>query len=155
MIKLVDISSELSVLIFAISLMIGLTGYLITNVSPGGFVVPGSLVVSALEGPGSLITIAAVAVATAVALYGLNRVTILYGKRLFALTLCISTVLGAVAFLALHLTYPGLFPGDALGFLTPGLLVYQARRQGLGMTLRTTGSVTAATATFALILLAV
>lgn len=149
------LSSEMSVIIFAVSLLIGLLVYLKTNVSPAGFVVPGSIVISALEGPGSLITIAAVAVATFASMKVIERFTILYGKRLFAMTLGVSTILGSVAFVSLHTVEPELFPGDALGFLVPGLITYQLMRQKTKQTFAVSAAVTALTGTVALILLAV
>lgn len=149
------LSSEMSVAIYAISLFIGLFVYFKTNISPAGFVVPGSLVVAALEGPGALVTITAVAGATYGTMKLMNKYTILFGKRLFAMTLGVSTLLGTVAFLALHADFPGYFPGDALGFLVPGLIVYQLLRQSTKRTFAVSAAVTAATGAIALICLAV
>lgn len=150
----VDISSEMSAIVFAFSLLFGLGYYLVTTVSPGGFVVPGSLVVSAMEGPASLLTVLVVSLFTFGLMKLLERHTILYGKRLFALALVLSTLFGFVAFMALHVKVPELFPGDQLGFLVPGLIVYQLMRQTAKSTLTATGVVTAATATTAVLLLA-
>lgn len=150
------ISSEMSVVIFSISLLVGLVAYLLTNCSPLGFVVPGSLVVSALEGPASILAIAGVAVLTWLTITIIDkRFAIIYGKRLFALTLGTSTILGTAAFLALHRSEPALFPGDALGFMVPGLIVYQLKRQKFGKSLAVTAVVTAITGTFALAMLAI
>jgi poly-gamma-glutamate biosynthesis protein PgsC/CapC len=151
----IDLSSDLSAVVFAFSLLFGLAYYLLTNVSPGGFVVPGSLVVSALEGPASLFTICGVAAVTWALMKVIERYTILYGKRLFALALCLSTVFGLAAFESLHVAVPTLFPGDSLGFLVPGLIVYQLMRQNTKATLLSTTVVTAATTTVAVALLAI
>lgn len=150
----VDVPSQLSAIVFAFSLAFGLGYYLVTNVSPGGFVVPGSLVVSLLEGPASLITILGVASLTYGIMKIIERFTILYGKRLFALALLLSTVIGLFAFELLHVEVPSLFPGDSLGFLVPGLIVYQLMRQTAKATFISTGVVTAATMATALALLA-
>lgn len=150
----VDIPSQLSAIVFAFSLAFGLGYYLVTNISPGGFVVPGSLVVSALEGPASLITVLGVSALTFGTMKAIERYTILYGKRLFALSLLLSSVFGLVAFESLHVEVPSLFPGDSLGFLVPGLIVYQLMRQTAKATFIATGVVTAATAATALALLA-
>lgn len=149
------LSSEMSVAIYAISLFIGLFVYFKTNISPAGFVVPGSLVVAGLEGPGSLVTITSVAALTFASMKILNRVTILYGKRLFAMTLGMSTLYGTVGFVTLHTIEPALFPGDAIGFLVPGLIVYQLLRQSTLKTFAVSAGVTAATGVIALICLAV
>jgi hypothetical protein len=149
------ISSEMSVAIFAISLFIGLFVYLKTNISPAGFVVPGSLVIAALEGPGSLVTITLTALATYGAMKLIEKKTVLYGKRLFAMTLGTSTLIGTIAFGALHTRYPDFFPGDALGFLVPGLICYQLLRQSTKKTFAVSAGVTAATGAIALVFLAV
>ncbi|MET0698960.1 MAG: poly-gamma-glutamate biosynthesis protein PgsC/CapC [Mycobacterium sp.] len=151
----IDLSSDLSAVVFAFSLLFGLAYYLMTSVSPGGFVVPGSLVVSGLEGPASLLTICGVAAITYGLMKVIERFTILYGKRLFALSLVLSTVFGLIAFEALHVSVPNLFPGDSLGFLVPGLIVYQLMRQNTKSTLISTAVVTAATTTVAVALLAI
>lgn len=151
----VDISSEMSVIVFAFSLLFGLGYYLLTSVSPGGFVVPGSLVVTALEGPASLLTVLGVTAVTWGIMKLLERFTILYGKRLFSLALVLSTLIGFIAFMGLHVKVPALFPGDQLGFLVPGLIVYQLMRQTARATLTATGVVTAATASTAVVLLAI
>lgn len=149
------LSSEMSVAIYAISLFIGLFVYFKTNVSPAGFVVPGSIVVAALEGPGSLVTITVVAIATFGTMKLINRFTILYGKRMFAMTLGVSTLIGSIAFVTGHRSYPEFFPGDALGFLVPGLIVYQLLRQSTKKTFAVSAAVTAATAAIALLCLAI
>jgi hypothetical protein len=149
------LSSEMSVAIYAISLFIGLFVYLKTNISPAGFVVPGSIVVAALEGPGSLITIALTAMATYASMKLIEKFTVLYGKRLFANTLAVSTGIGGTAFMLLHRDYPDFFPGDALGFLVPGLIVYQLLRQSPKKTFAVSAAVTAATGAIAVICLAV
>jgi hypothetical protein len=149
------LSSEMSVGIFCIGLFIGLFVYSKTNISPAGFVVPPSLVIAALQGVGSLITIAAVTALTFFTMKLLKRFVVLFGKRLFALCLGISTLYGTVAFAALHTVEPELFPGDALGFLVPGLIVYQMLRQTTLKTFAVSAGVTAATGVIAVGLLAI
>lgn len=149
------LSSEMSVGIYALSLFIGLAVYAKTNISPAGFVVPGSLVVAALEGVGSLVTIAAVTALTYGTMRLLMMVTILFGKRMFAMTLGVSTLYGTVLFASLHTVEPELFPGDALGFLVPGLIVYQLLRQSTLKTFAVSAGVTAATGVIAIALLAI
>lgn len=149
------LSSEMSVGIYAISLFIGLWVYSKTNISPAGFVVPGSLVIAALEGVGSLVTIASVTALTYGTMRLLKKVTVLFGKRLFALTLGISTLYGTIGFASLHTVEPELFPGDALGFLVPGLIVYQMLRQSTLKTFAVSAGVTAVTGVIAIGLLAI
>ena len=58
-----------------------------------------------------------------------TRLMILYGKRLFAVTIGFGVLVQVSTFLALHHQAPYLFPGDALSFVAPGLIVYQLVRQ--------------------------
>lgn len=136
------ISSETSALILGITAICALICYLKTNLSPGGLIVPGVLVLTALEGPLSLITTVA---ATALC-YGLvhaaTQSMILYGKRLFVTCLITSLMIELLAFMLFHKSVPEMFPHDTLGFLVPGLMSYQFFKQKIGPTLVSTSVVT-------------
>lgn len=135
------ISSETAALILGITAICALVCYLRTNLSPGGLIVPGVLVLTALEGPLSLAT---TVVATATC-YGLvlaaTKYTILYGKRLFVTSLITSLLIELTAFMLLHKHVPEMFPHDTLGFLVPGLMTYQFFKQKIGPTLVSTSVV--------------
>jgi gamma-polyglutamate biosynthesis protein CapC len=145
-----DLSSELSAVIVAAGLLFGLVGYLITNVAPAGLMVPGCVVLTALEDVRSLVTITIVTIVTVGLIKVLQRITILYGKRLFAVTMLVSSVLSLGAFLALHVRYPFLFGGDTLSFLVPGLMSFQLVRPRALQTLAATAVVTCGTGAAAL-----
>ncbi len=136
------ISSETACLIMAFTVVLALIMYLKTNLSPGGMIVPGILVLSALEGLPSL----AVTTVTTVAVWGLVKIlmkfTILYGKRLFVTNLVVSTMLITTGFIMFHKGYPQLFPNDTLGLLAPGLISYQLFRQKVLPTIISTSIVT-------------
>ncbi|BCB78116.1 hypothetical protein GCM10022251_32680 [Phytohabitans flavus] len=148
-----DLSSELSAVIVAAGLLFGLVGYLITNVAPAGLMVPGCIVLTALEDVRSVATISAVAIVTVVLIKVLKRITILYGKRLFAVTMLVSSLLSLVAFVALHVRYPFLFGGDTLSFLVPGLMSFQLVRPRALQTLAATAVVTCGTGATALLVI--
>jgi hypothetical protein len=150
----VDISSELAAVVLGASLLFALVCYKVTNLSPGGMIVPGCLTLTALQGVGGLVSVGAATLLTYAAMRLLSRVAILYGKRLFALTLAVSVVVQTGAFLALHTRWPQLWPGDTLGFLVPGLITYQLLKQKRLATLVATVSVTAASSAAAIALLA-
>jgi poly-gamma-glutamate biosynthesis protein PgsC/CapC len=137
------VSSETAVLILGVTSIGALVCYLKTNLSPGGLIVPGVLVLTALEGPVSLIR----TVVCTAACYGVARClaakTILYGKRLFVVCLVLSVIMEVSLFMSLHSAAPKFFPGDSLGFLVPGLVSYQCFRQGVVPTAATAGIVTA------------
>lgn len=139
------VSSETAAVIMAITVVGALVLYLRTNLSPGGMIVPGVLVLSALEGLPSLLTVLAITGLV----YGIMiplkaKLTILYGKRLFVTNLVLSTVFTLTAFVALHRQYPTLFANDTLGLLAPGLISYQLFRQKILPTIISTAVVTIA-----------
>ncbi|HEX5993931.1 MAG TPA: poly-gamma-glutamate biosynthesis protein PgsC/CapC [Jiangellales bacterium] len=145
-----DLSSELSAVIVASGLLFGLVGYLITNVAPAGLMVPGCIVLTALEDARSLATITVVTILTVGLMKLLQRVTILYGKRLFAVTMLVSSFLTLGTFMALHVRFPFLFGGDTLSFLVPGLMSFQLVRPRALQTLAATAVVTCGTGAAAL-----
>ncbi len=149
-----DLSSELAAVIVAAGLLFGLVGYLVTNVAPAGMMVPGCIVLTALEGMRSLITITAVTVVTVGLMKVLQRLMILYGKRLFAVTMLVSSFVSLTTFLALHARFPFLFGDDTLSFLVPGLMTFQLVRPRAWQTLAATAVVTCGTGGAALAVIA-
>ncbi|MEU6204802.1 poly-gamma-glutamate biosynthesis protein PgsC/CapC [Micromonospora musae] len=147
-----DLSSELSAVIIAAGLLFGLVGYLVTNVAPAGLMVPGCLVLTALEDARSLITVVAVTTVTVLIMKVLQRITILYGKRLFAVAVLVSSFMSVASFVLLHTRLPFLFAGDTLSFIIPGLMTYQLVRPRALQTLAATGVVSAGTGGLALLM---
>ncbi|MFC0507802.1 poly-gamma-glutamate biosynthesis protein PgsC/CapC [Micromonospora costi] len=150
-----DLSSELSAVIIAAGLLFGLVGYLITNVAPAGLMVPGCLVLTALEDARSLAPVVAITAITVGVMKVLQRVTILYGKRLFAVAVLVSSFISVTSFVLLHVRFPYLFGGDTLSFIIPGLMTYQLVRPRALQTLAATGVVSAGTAGAALLLISI
>lgn len=151
----IDMSSSMAAALLGLGVLAALWCYLKTNISPGGLIVPGVLALTALEGPASFgQTIVAIA-ATFGLVKLLSKAGILYGKRLFAACLAISTLIELTAFIVLHKHYPALFPGDTLGMVLPGLVTYQMFKQRVLFTVLATAVVTSVTAAIALVALAV
>ncbi|MET8088207.1 poly-gamma-glutamate biosynthesis protein PgsC/CapC [Micromonospora sp. NPDC005237] len=150
---LFDLSSELGAVIIAAGLLFGLVGYLVTNVAPAGLMVPGCLVLTAMEDARSLLTVVAITAVTVAFMKVLQRVTILYGKRLFAVAVLVSSFMSVSSFVLLHLRYPFLFGGDTLSFIIPGLMTYQLLRPRALQTLAATGVVSAGTGGVALLMI--
>jgi gamma-polyglutamate biosynthesis protein CapC len=113
----------------AIGLLFALVCYLATNLSPGGMITPGWLALTLVEDAGKVAVIAAVTVVTYLGIRGLQRVVILYGKRLFAAVMMLSVLLSTGLFLLVQRDYPLLFAHETLGFVIPGLVAYQLVRQ--------------------------
>ena len=60
---------------------------------------------------------------------GLQRVVILYGKRLFAAVVLLSVLLQTTLFILIQKDYPLVYVHQTLGFVVPGLIAYQLVRQ--------------------------
>jgi gamma-polyglutamate biosynthesis protein CapC len=137
------IEDQVEVLTLAIGLVFALVCYLASNLSPGGMITPGWLALALIAKPVLVVVIGVVVVVTYVATRGLQRVLILYGKRLFATVLLTAVFAEMTVFL---LVLPDLtvdLQTTAVGFIVPGLVAYQLVRQPVGPTLAAMASVTA------------
>lgn len=123
------LAPEVATIGLAIGLVLSLVCYLTTNLSPGGMITPGWLALTLVEDYRR----AAVIVLMTALTYGgtkvLQRVVILYGKRLFAAVVLLGVLLQATLLLFLQTGYPLLLPHQTLGFVVPGLIAYQLVRQ--------------------------
>lgn len=137
-------SPEVATIALAIGLMFAFVCYLTTNLSPGGMITPGWIAVTITEDPRKLIVIAAVTALTYGSTLVLQRVVILYGKRLFAAVIMVSVLFSTGLFLLVHNDFPVLFVHQTLGFIIPGLIGYQLVRQPRVATLACTTAVSVA-----------
>jgi len=124
-----DVGPTLSAVILSIGLLGSLACYLTTNLSPGGLVVPGWLALTVTERPQTLPIGIGATLCTYAIMKLVSQYTILYGKRLFAATVLVGVLVEVDAFLTFVGRYPGLFPGDTLGLIVPGLVAYQLSKQ--------------------------
>jgi gamma-polyglutamate biosynthesis protein CapC len=134
---------EVAVLGLGLGLCFSLVCYLVTNLSPGGMITPGWLAITLVEDAVAVAVIIGVAGLTWAGTVALQRVVILFGKRLFA-TVVLLGVLLQVTLTLLQLrghTLPA--TQQTLGFIVPGLIAYQLVRQPSLPTLVATASVTA------------
>jgi poly-gamma-glutamate biosynthesis protein PgsC/CapC len=139
-----SLATEVATLALAIGLVLALTCYLLTNLSPGGMITPGWIALTVVEDTRKMIVIIAVTALTYGGTHLLQRVVILYGKRLFAAVTMISVLLSTALFLVIHNDYPLLFVHETLGFIIPGLVAYQLVRQPTWPTLLCTSIVSLA-----------
>jgi poly-gamma-glutamate biosynthesis protein PgsC/CapC len=128
----------------AIGLILSLLCYLVTNLSPGGMITPGWLALTFAEDYRQALLVIAVSVVTYLLTLLLQRMVILYGKRLFAAVVLLGVLLQTTLFLLIVRDFPLLFAHQTLGFLLPGLIAYQLTRQRIATTVLATGVVTAA-----------
>jgi gamma-polyglutamate biosynthesis protein CapC len=140
-----DLSPEAAALGLGIGLVLALICYLTTNLSPGGMITPGWLALMLVEDWRQVGVVGVMTVVTLVLSVVLRRVTILYGKRLFAAVVLLSVLLQVSLFMVVQHDYPLLFAHQTLGFIAPGLIVYQLIRQPPARTLLVTGIVSAGT----------
>jgi gamma-polyglutamate biosynthesis protein CapC len=137
-----ELSAQLTTACLGIGLVFALLCYLTTNLSPGGMITPGWIALALIEDPPQ----AAVMLVMTIVTYGLTRVmqrvVILYGKRLFAAIVLLSVFLQLTLFLLVQRDLPLLFAHQTLGFVAPGLIAYQLVRQPPKATILATAMVT-------------
>ncbi len=135
-----QLAPEVSVLCLSIGLVFALFCYLVTNLSPGGMITPGWLALVLISDPGFALLILGVALVTYVVSRGLQKVVILYGKRLFATVVLVGVFLQVTIFL-FETAVIRSADYTTLGFIIPGLLAYQLIRQPIVATLISTTTV--------------
>ncbi|WP_026425065.1 poly-gamma-glutamate biosynthesis protein PgsC/CapC [Actinokineospora inagensis] len=135
---------EVATLGLAIGLVFSLACYLTTNLSPGGMITPGWLALTLVEDYRRALIVVVMSGLTFVLVKLLQRVVILYGKRLFAAVVLTGVLLQTTLFLLIQSDYPLLFSHQTLGFVVPGLIAYQLVRQPPVMTVLATSIVSAA-----------
>lgn len=140
-----ELSPQLATVALGVGLVFALLCYLTTNLSPGGMITPGWIAVALVEDYLQAAVIVVMTVVTFALTKVLERVVILYGKRLFAAVVLLSVVLQTSLFLLVQRDFPLLFSHQTLGFVAPGLIAYQLIRQPPGATVLATGVVSALT----------
>ncbi|WP_328382672.1 poly-gamma-glutamate biosynthesis protein PgsC/CapC [Streptomyces sp. NBC_00400] len=136
------LTPEIAAIGIALGLMFSLVCYLTTNLSPGGMITPGWLALTLVEDLQRAAMVVGVTVLTYLATLWVQRVAILYGKRLFAAVVLIGVVINGTLMIVLQLEFPLMYTNQTLGFIVPGLIAYQLVRQPKGPTVLATGSVT-------------
>ena len=138
----VELTPEIAALSLAIGLLFSLVCYLITNLSPGGMITPGWLALTLAQEPRRAAIVVCVTALTVLGTLALQKVVILYGKRLFAAVVLVAVFLQTTLFFFIQAQSPFLFAHQTLGFIVPGLIAYQLVRQPIAPTLISTATVT-------------
>jgi len=137
-----DLSPGIAATGIGLGLFFSLICYLTTKLSPGGMITPGWLVLNLFADWRLFAMVLGAGAVTYGCTRVLQRLVILYGKRLFAaVVMCGVLVQGALC-LALQHQLPYLFSHQTLGYIVPGLIAYQLVRQPPRATLLATTSVT-------------
>ena len=137
--------AEVATIGLAIGLLLALVCLLITNLSPGGMISPGWLALTLVEDYRRAAIVVLMTALTYAGTIAMRRLTILYGKRLFAAIVLLAVLLQSSLFLVIQHDYPLLFAHQTLGFVVPGLIAYQLVRQPPVATLMATSAVSLAT----------
>lgn len=140
-----ELSAQLATASLGIGLVFALLCYLTTNLSPGGMITPGWVALTLIEDQLQAVIIVGMTVLTYLLTRVMQRVVILYGKRLFAAIVLLSVLLQLTLFVIVQQDLPLLFAHQTLGFVIPGLIAYQLVRQPPKATILATIVVTAIT----------
>lgn len=108
-------------------------------------ITPGWLALTLVEEYQQALVILAMTAVTWALTKVMQRVVILYGKRLFAAIVLLSVLLQTTLFLVIQQDFPLLFSHQTLGFVAPGLIAYQLVRQPPVATMLATGAVSVGT----------
>ena len=140
-----QLTAQSAALGLAIGLVLSLLCYLITNLSPGGMITPGWIALTVVQDYRQALMIAGTTLVTFGMTKVLERIVILYGKRLFAAVVLMGVLVQLTLLLILQRDFPLLFVHQTLGFVVPGLIAYQLVRQPVWATLLATAGVSGAT----------
>jgi poly-gamma-glutamate biosynthesis protein PgsC/CapC len=136
-----ELTPQVATLCLGVGLVFALACYLTTNLSPGGMITPGWLALALVEDYWQALVIVVMTAVTWGLTKVMQRLVILYGKRLFAAIVLLSVLLQVTLFLLIQQDFPLLFSHQTLGFVAPGLIAYQLVRQPPVATLLATGAV--------------
>jgi poly-gamma-glutamate biosynthesis protein PgsC/CapC len=140
-----ELSAQLATASLGVGLVFALLCYLTTNLSPGGMITPGWIALTLIEDQWQAVVVVGMTILTYFIALLMQRVIILYGKRLFAAIVLVSVVLQLTLFVIVQRDLPLLFAHQTLGFVIPGLIAYQLVRQPPKATILATIVVTAGT----------
>jgi poly-gamma-glutamate biosynthesis protein PgsC/CapC len=131
-----------------IGLVLALLWAEITDIAPGGIIVPGYLALY-VDQPFRLLTTLAVALLTLGAYKVLSRHLILFGRRRFVLMVLIGALLSQAWFVLLPRLFASPLELRVIGWVVPGILASNLARQRFWPTLAS--AVTVSTLTFVVV----
>lgn len=121
--------------IIILGVIISIIYYEITEISPGGIIVPGYIALY-LNQPDRIISTIILSVLTVIIVNILSKFIIVYGKRRFAVSVIISLFLKDLIEKTIgHFSLPLVFATTSIGFIIPGLIAQDINKQGALKTL--------------------
>ncbi len=150
------VNSQILTIGVFIGIVVSMIFYERELLSPGGVVVPGYTALFLITNPIIVVYTLLIALLTGVIIKMASRVSILFGRRRFAVTMLLALSLSVSANLLFGLLagpFPFLFTGpysyqgfQVIGIIIPGLIANELHRQGVVPTLATLGVVSVITA---------
>lgn len=120
--------------IIIIGVIVSIIFYELTNISPGGIIIPG-LMVLYINQVDRIIYTVIVAVITCLIVKFISRYLIIFGKRRFALMIIIGVLLNFLLELLLHSFSINLLSISIIGYTVTGIIANEMYKQGYKRTI--------------------
>lgn len=120
--------------IVLLGLIIGIVFYELTDISPGGLVVPGMIAYYVYTPERILMTII-ISVISYLIMLIIEKQTIIYGKRKFVVHILLATLISYIAYLIGNQFELDFLLIPVIGFVIPGLISNEMSKQGVLKTL--------------------
>ena len=120
--------------ILVVGIMVSIIFYEITQISPGGIIVPGLLAMY-INQPQRIIYTIIVAIVTYFIVKFISRYVIVFGKRRFVLMIIISIVINLILELIITGISINLLSISIIGYTIAGLIANEVSKQGLNKTI--------------------
>lgn len=121
--------------IIILGIIISIIFYELTEISPGGVVVPGYIALF-INQPGRIIMTIALSVVTLIVVNFLSNYTILYGRRRFGIMVMVSFAIRLALKMSIdYIPMPDLVLISSIGYVIPAIIAQDIGRQGIVKTL--------------------
>ncbi len=121
--------------IIILGIIISIIFYELTEISPGGVVVPGYIALF-INQPGRIIMTIALSVLSLIVVNFLSNYTILYGRRRFGIMVIVSFAIRLALKLSInYMPMPDLVLISSIGYVIPAIIAQDIGRQGVVKTL--------------------
>ena len=125
--------------IIFLGIIISIIYYELTDISPGGIIVPGVMVFY-ISQPERMLYTVLIAVVTYYIIKLLSHYLIIFGKRKYSLTLLVAIILNLV-FIKIIGLLPFLMDVSLIGYIIPGIISNDFSKQGITKTVFSLGIV--------------
>lgn len=121
--------------IIILGIVISIIFYELTEISPGGVVVPGYIALF-INQPGRIIMTIALSVLSLIVVNFLSNYTILYGRRRFGIMVMVSFAIRLALKMSInYMPMPDLVLISSIGYVIPAIIAQDIGRQGIVKTL--------------------